>query len=459
MKQPVVVGKLLLACMFIGSTLAVAQESIETGQPIKDLKPATSSLLRTSAGSIIVPKASIPATKNGTTLKTITANTNTKIYLPAGWKPDEVTPPRPDELPPFPGYAYETPASFACVYSLVTPVSGCNPNTVTKNVTGGSKAIAVVDAYDDPWAGPDLAYFSSQFGLPFSPGQFQVVYEDGPASPPGIDVTGGWEFEESLDIEYSHAMAPNATIYLVETDSNNLSDLLTGVQIASNLIQCGQPTTCPAGSKGRGEVSMSWGGPEFPAETSLEGFFSTPGVVYVAAAGDAPGTDWPCTSPKVVCAGGTTIRRNPFNGNFIEERTWELASGGVSLYEAIPSYQSSISGIVGTARGVPDVALDSNPITGAWVWDSNYFEELGGGWFIAGGTSMATPTWAGIINVAGIFHSGSETELGEIYANMGVTTDFNDTKLGDCGPYAGYLAVPGWDPCTGVGTAKGYGGK
>ena len=166
--------------MFTGSALAIAQESVETGQPINNLKPGTNSLVRTNTGTIIVPKASVPATNNGTTLKTIRANTNTKIYLPAGWKPDEVTPPRPDELPPYPGYAYETPASLACVYSLVTPVSGCNPNTVTKNVTGGSKAIAVVDAYDDPWAGPDLAYFSSQFGLPFSPEQFQVVYEDGP---------------------------------------------------------------------------------------------------------------------------------------------------------------------------------------------------------------------------------------------------------------------------------------
>jgi len=391
-------------------------------------------------GAVDVTQRSIPATNNGTTLKTIKANTNTKIYLPAGWKPDEVTPPRPDELPPYLGYAYETPASLACAYSLVTPVSGCNPNTVTKNVSGGSKAIAVVDAYDDPWAGPDLAYFSSQFGFPFSPEQFQVVYEDGPGLPPAIDETGGWELEESLDIEYSHAMAPNATIYLVETDSNDLSDLLTGVQVAVNLIQCGLPTTCPAGSKGRGEVSMSWGGPEFAAETTLDSYFTTPAVVYVAAAGDAPGTNWPCVSPNVVCAGGTTIRRNPLTGNFIEERTWESGSGGVSLYEAIPSYQSSISGIVGPARGVPHVALDSNPITGAWVWDSNYYDELGGGWFIVGGTSMATPTWAGIINTEGSFEPSSASELGVIYKTKADPADDDDID-------AGRLRTLRWIPC------------
>ncbi|MGH9440623.1 MAG: hypothetical protein ACRD22_22850, partial [Terriglobia bacterium] len=77
---------------------------------------------------------------------------------------------QPDEAPPFSGYGFETPASLAFVYQLVTAEPGCNPNTVTANPTGGSRAIAVVDAYDDPLAAPDLAYFSAQFGLPFSPG-------------------------------------------------------------------------------------------------------------------------------------------------------------------------------------------------------------------------------------------------------------------------------------------------
>jgi len=458
MKHPILVGSLLAACMLTGSVLAIAQESDLTGQASNDLKPEENSLVKTKRGTIILPKSSVPATNDVNKPKTMRANTNIQLFLPHGWKPDKAAPARPDALPPFPGYAFETPASLACVYSLVTAVPGCNPNTLTAEATGGSKAIAIVDAYDDPWAGPDLAYFSEQFLLPFSPEQLQVVYEDG-ATPPTIDVTGGWELEQSLDIEYSHAMAPDATIYLVEVNSQSLADLLTGVQIASNLIRCAKTTTCPTTSTGTGEVSMSWGFPEFPTETSFDSYFTTPGVVYVAAAGDAPGTDWPCVSPNVVCAGGTTIRRNPVNGNFIEERSWELGSGGASLYEAIPSYQSSISGIVGTRRGVPDVALDSNPITGAWVWDSNFFEELGGGWFIVGGTSLGTPTWAGIINAAGGFKASSAAELTFIYANKAVTADYNDTKLGDCGPYAGYLAVAGWDPCTGVGSAKGHSGK
>ena len=449
MKQPHLAGPPVILCMLFGSVLAVAQESAPTLKPINH--PVAS-------GTILIPKSSMPPADNGTTFKTLKAHTHTQLYLPAGWKPDQVSPPHPDELPPFPGYAYETPASLACLYSLVASAPGCNPNSVTTNATGGTQAIAIVDAYDDPTAGPDLAYFSAQFGLPFSPGQFQVVYQDG-FTPPQ-DPTGGWEFEESLDIEYAHAMAPNATIYLVEANSSYFSDLLTGVEIATSLVKCGEPYYCPVPSAGRGEVSMSWGGPEFFEETAFDSIFIRNGVVYVAAAGDTAGeTDWPCVSPNVVCAGGTTIRRNPYTGNYLQESSWDLGSGGVSLYEPIPPYQSSISGIVGPARGIPDVSFDSNPVTGAWVWDSNVVEGTGAGWFIAGGTSMATPTWAGIINVSGKFHSSSAKELANIYDDMSVTSDYHDVLSGYCGPYAGFLAVPGWDPCTGVGSPRGYHGK
>jgi len=458
MKQRLALGLLVTASFFCGFSLVHAQEPDQLSPPKKTLEPFNSNILVTAnQGTIIRPQSSIPATANGTTLKTRTANTNIQIYMPLGWKPSEVAPPRPDAYPPYAGYAYETPESIACLYSLVTVVAGCNPNTATNNPSGGAKAIAIVDAYDDPWAGPDLAYFSAQFGLPFNPDQLQVVYQTG--TEPPIDISGGWELEESLDIEYAHAMAPNATIYLVEANSNYYSDLLPSVTIASNLVRCGKTTTCPTTATGTGEVSMSWGGGEFASETSYDSYFTTPGVVYFAAAGDGPGTIWPSVSPNVVSAGGTSIRRNPVNGNFISEVTWDEAGGGVSFYEKIPSYQSSISGIVGTKRGVPDLSFDSNPYTGVWIWDSNYVEELGGGWFVVGGTSVASPSLAGIINRAGGFAASSNAELTKIYANKAVAADFNDTLLGWCGPYLGYSAVAGWDPCTGVGSDKGYVGK
>ncbi len=475
MKNHLISGVAVVAVSLCAMAPAIAQDS-----EVADASATTvhNALVKTHPGQIVVPQSSMPPATQGTTLKTRLAQTNIQVFVPNGWQADQATPPGPHytPTPPYSGYAYETPASFACIYDLLSVTTGCNPNTVTAPPTGGSKAIAIVDAYDDPFAGPDLAYFSSQFGLPFDPAQLEVVYEDG--TEPFVDTTGGWELEESLDLQYSHAMAPNAKIYLVEAQSNSFADLLTSVQIASNLIRCGATEqnlstlavgTCPTSSTGTGEVSMSWGAGEFSSETAYDSFFTTTGVVYFASSGDSPGTYWPCTSPDVVCAGGTTIRRSPSTGNFINEASWTLAGGGASLYEPIPSYQSSISSIVGTARGVPDVSLDANPVTGVWVWDSFgyalsvYDEALAdAGWFIVGGTSVASPSWAGIVNNAATrasFAASSKAELTTMYANKAVTTDFRDIVAGYCGPYEGYTTATGWDPCAGIGSDQSYVGK
>jgi len=176
----------------------------------------------------------------------------------------------PNGGPPFAGLFYEDPASLACIYGLIPTFDmACNPNNPRlDNPTGGSQAIAVVDAYDDPNAASDLAAFSAQFGVP-SPAKFHVIYApagiapgtgqcaSGPGTEPATDPTGGWEIEESLDIEYAHAMAPQATLYLVEAQSNFDIDLYCAVSIAGNLVA----------QAGGGEVSMSFGSLEFPQET------------------------------------------------------------------------------------------------------------------------------------------------------------------------------------------------
>ncbi len=362
------------------------------------------------------------------------AHTNIRMFVPAGGFQS----PQPMVGPPYSGYFYETPASIACVYHLVAVVSGCNPNTVTKNPTGGSKAIAVVDAYDDPHAASDLVFFSNQFGLPAA--TFSVVYASG--TKPAGDL--GWELEESLDIEWAHAMAPSAKIYLVEAASNSFTDLLTAVQKANTLVA----------AAGGGEVTMSWGGSEVAGETSYDSYFTTSGIVYFASAGDTPGTSYPSTSPNVVSAGGTTLRRNPATGAFKTESAWTDGGGGLSAFEAIPSYQSVISTIVGGARGVPDLSADADPNTGVWVYDSGT-----GGWWVVGGTSVSSPILAGIVNRAGSFATSTNAELTTIYNNRTITTDYKDTTTGFCGPYMGYSAMSGWDFCTGVGSPKTLVGK
>jgi kumamolisin len=298
--------------------------------------------------------------------------------------------------------------------------------------------IAIVDAFDAPNAAADLAAFSTQFGLPAA--NFQVVFASG--SRPAYDP--GWEIEESLDMQWAHAMAPDAKIVLVEAATNSFADLLKAEDVASKMVN----------AAGGGEVSNSWGGSEFSTEATNDKHFVKANVVFFASSGDSPGTIWPGTSPNVVSAGGTTVRRNPSTFKFITEVPWDSAGGGVSAFEKRPSYQSAIAGIVGNFRGVPDLSFDSNPITGVWVLVSAQ-----GGWYIVGGTSVASPSLAGIINSVGSFRASTIAELTTMYSNLGVAADFRDITGGYCGPYAGFSGVAGWDFCTGIGVDKGKVGK
>jgi subtilase family serine protease len=379
----------------------------------------------------------------------VKARTNIQLFVPAaGFGPKLGT-----TGPPFPGFFYQTPASLACIYHFnpPTPVDppGCNPYAALANPTGGSRAIAIVDAFDNPTAYQDLAIFSAQFGVAQpTPATFQVVYAPpgstsvpgqciGSATQPPVDPTGGWEIEESLDVQWAHAMAPHAVVYLVEAQSNFDNDLFCAVSLGSSLVA----------AAGGGQVSMSWGGGEFPQESLFDGLFTTPGVVYFASSGDGPGVIWPSASPNVVAAGGTTISMNPVSGAYISETAWSETGGGRSLFEPPPSYQA---GLHATTRQVPDIASVANPDTGVWVFYNGF-------WYIVGGTSVSAPTWAGIVNAAGSFATSSAAELTKLYTDP--SNDFHDITSGVCGPYAGYTAAGGYDLCTGLGSPNNRTGK
>src|SRR5271167_629544 len=194
--------------------------------------PAAAAPVLHTPGALFIPPSSKPqATKPG---HLFAGHTNVEIYVPSGIGPNE--------FPPYPGYGYETPGSIACHYGLVnfgTAQPACNSSFgyFYGGTLGGSGSIAIVDAFDDPAASGDLAWFSLQFGIPLTPGQFEVVWANSSNSSCAggevpIDYSGGWEVEEALDIEWSHAMAANAKIYLVEACSNSDYDLLTAVQVA-----------------------------------------------------------------------------------------------------------------------------------------------------------------------------------------------------------------------------------
>jgi kumamolisin len=334
---------------------------------------------RGSLGTIIIPKSSVEHPED----RGVRAHTNVEVEIPPG------PPPIVGSMQPSiftPGGFFETPASLACVYGQAKRVTGCNPNTVTAVASGGSGAIGIVDAYDDPDAASDLATFSSDFGLPAA--NFEVVYAAPGSStqtsiPPPQDPSGGWELEESVDIEMAHAMAPKAKIILVEANSSGSGDLNPAVTLASDLVA----------AIGNGEVSMSWGFSEFNGENNWDSFFTTPNIVYFNAAGDGAGVYYPSASPNVVSVGGTTLSRNPVSGNLELQSGWYSTGGGPSAFEPIPDFQSGVANVVGTQRGTPDVALIADGRSGVWILDSIPINGQGGPgtFWIASGTSVSTP--------------------------------------------------------------------
>ncbi|MGD0096095.1 MAG: S53 family peptidase [Terracidiphilus sp.] len=417
----------------------------------------TPELLPSGSGHLVTPQSGLH------TLADLGRRSQTqfKILVPAG-RPEGVigfaeTEVVRNAVQPIQGYNAETPASLACLYALVSVTSGCVPGSVTKVATGGSKAIAIVDAYDYPTAYSDLVAYSQQFGLPQpTTATFTVAYQGAsrPIPDPDCAYYGGWSCwasESALDIEMAHAMAPSAHIYLVEANSSSNSDLYAAVTKAVSLVK----------AAGGGEVSMSWGGGEYPTETQSDSVFVGTNVVFFASSGDSEGTIYPSASPNVVAVGGTTVTRNPTTMSFVAETAWEDTGGGFSPYEPRPAFQAGVTSKVGAQRGVPDVAAVGNPRTGVWVYnsfDNNYSGQLYA-WNIFGGTSVASPLWAGIVNHAGHFSASTAAEETLIYANAAVTSDFRDINNGNCGYYDGYAAGSGWDPCSGVGAPVGTAGK
>lgn len=373
-------------------------------------------------GKVIIPESSVARPGDAG----VRAHTTYMILSPEGVQPNSSLP------------TGETPASLGCVYGLANPrVNGCPINGTTVNPKGGKGIIAIVDAFDYPTALADLQHFSTQFGLPAP--KFHKVAIGNPVN------DCGWSVEASLDLQWAHAMAPNATLLFVESKTNSIDDLMVAVDRASELI---------AANGGQGEVTMSWQAGEFSQETTLESHFSTPGIVYFASSGDAGGqVGWPSVSPSIVSAGGTRINR--VGGLFTTETAWNGSGGGPSAFFSRPSFQDVIQSIVGTKRGTPDFSYDADPFSGGSVYNTN--PTCGNlQWLTVGGTSLSSPALAGVVNSAGSFATSSAAENAMIYANMGHVNQFRDITSGQAGSHQ---ATVGWDFVTGVGSTIGKGGK
>jgi hypothetical protein len=324
-----------------------------------------------------------------------------------------------------------SPAQLATAY-------GVNQIAFKGNVVGNGsgQTIAIIDAYYDPSIQSDLSKFDAQYGLAAPPSLTQYVES-------GLRYdNAGWALETALDVEWAHAIAPDATIVLVEAYPD-LSDLFSAVSFASSL-------------SGVSVVSMSWGAGEFSGESSYDSVFTTPpghtGITFVAASGDSATVEYPSSSPNVLAVGGTTLNLNS-NGTYGSETGWSDSGGGYSADEPAQSWQTAAlqaSGLSTTARTTPDVAWDANPSTGVAVYSSvgRY------GWVEVGGTSVGAPSWAGLIAIAdqglALAHQGTLSNAQTSLYKL-PSSDFNDITSGST-PY--HSAGSGYDLVTGLGSPK-----
>jgi subtilase family serine protease len=192
-------------------------------------------------------------------------------------------------------------------------------------------------------------------------------------------------------------------------------------------------------------------GQTFFSSTGDTGSFCPVGVGTNGVPAGAPFVSYPATSPYVVGAGGTTLLAD--SGDvYDKEVAWYSGGGGISQFEYAPYWQAA-AGVLSAnnnSKGLPDVAMDADPYSGANVY-------VNGSWLIVGGTSLSSPlsvgVWARVIS--------GKPKLG--FAAPHLYGLYNGTVAPGTYPHGGfhdiiaganglYSALPGYDFTTGLGT-------
>jgi kumamolisin len=301
----------------------------------------------------------------------------------------------------------------------------------------------------------DLNKFATEFGLPpFD--SFLTIKRDPnwgtPEKPQG---------ETVLDLEILHEVAPQAklVIYLSAADfghGDRAFDQLVTDHLGSII------------SESLGECETDTSGGHRNAYAAIQDRGIAEGMSHFVASGDSgaytcgedqpPAGSFPSTLPTVTAVGGTTVFESQ-QGIYYKEMAWGApldesgSGGGPSQFYAAPDYQKSILSSLGHGfRQVPDVAADADPSTGFHI-------VFGGQDGQVGGTSAATPLWAGTIAL--VNQDLIKKGLREVaFANpalywMGQNSStlpakpFHDVTTGN---NLAYDAGVGWDFATGWGS-------
>ncbi|MGA9527899.1 MAG: S53 family peptidase [Terriglobales bacterium] len=299
----------------------------------------------------------------------------------------------------------------------------------SQKLRGQNQNIVIVDAYGDDDITSDANAFSQINDLPaLTSNNFGIFYPTGPTNCSGN--TCGWDGETALDVEWSHAMAPDANIALVLAADNSGTNLDLAELFA---IETGLGPV----------ISNSWGIIEAalieqdPGELIVENNINETGAALGVSCNFATGdsgddkaadkiitVNMPASSPYATAVGGTSLFINSKNAitaqtgwgnNITRIASYSSgcgaptcdpvliqpnflgyiygAGGGTSAYWAKPAYQTSLSG---TNRLLPDIAFLADPYTGVEIVLTEGQQSIG----VIGGTSLATPMFSGVWAIA-----------------------------------------------------------
>jgi hypothetical protein len=261
----------------------------------------------------------------------------------------------------------------------------------TGSAVGSGETVAVVTAYDDPYAASDLATYRSEYGLSactVADGCFEKVSQTGSTTSLPAPASG-WSPAASESMDVISAICPNCHILLVEANSPSIDDLGTAVNEAVTL--------------GAKFVDNDWYKSEASigaAETTYDSeYFDHPGVAITAPAGDGGyGVNYPAASPDVIAVGGTTLTTD--SGSIpsgYTQTAWTGSGSGCSAYEPKPAWQTDTSNCAD--RTMNDLAAVADPSTPVAYYDT----PTEGGWAPdgGGGTAVAAAVAAALYALAG----------------------------------------------------------
>ena len=389
------------------------------------------------------------------------------------------------------GIACYSPDQLRTAYHL--------PAVYAQGITGTGQTIVIVDPFGSPTIKSDLAAFDSSYGYP-PPPTFKVATPAGaipPFDPTSTQMTD-WAAETTLDVEYAHALAPGASILLVETPTS-VNEGSTGylkiVKAEEYVINHHLGSVISQSFSATEETFGSYATVKPLRAAILDA--QSHKVTVLTASGDTGATDyqpdgsdfylrrvtsWPDSDPLVTAVGGTQLKESPSGAytsvawndtyNKSADLYWSgskspdpLASGGgTSVFFRRPAYQNSVKSVTGAWRGVPDIAM-SAACNGAVIIYSSY-PGSAKGWSLTCGTSEATPEFAAIVALADqaaghwlgpinptLYKLSAEHAPGLVDVTSGNNTvSFNQGTTTNSYTVTGYQARKGYDLVTGVGT-------